>query len=115
MNDVHCGNGNTNTHEIIVTEVSVDDFIACIYENQWYVGKILDMDDQDVQVTFLEKAKAKFRWPTSPDIIWCNKENVIYKLDSLEPSGKSERFWKINAEDIKYIEESFVALTNASQ
>jgi cell fate regulator YaaT (PSP1 superfamily) len=114
MNDVHCGNGNTNTHEIIVTEVSVDDFIACIYENQWYVGKILDMDDQDVQVTFLEKAKAKFR-PTSPDIIWCNKENVIYKLDSLEPSDKSERFWKINAEDIKYIEESFVALTNASQ
>ena len=61
MNDVHCGNGNTNTHGIIVTEVSVNDFIVCIYENQWYVGKILDMDDQDVQVIFLEKAKAKFR------------------------------------------------------
>ena len=68
---------NEHTHEIIVTEVSIYDSIACIYENQWYIGKILDMDDQDVQVTFLEKANAMFRWPTSPDIIWCNKENVI--------------------------------------
>jgi hypothetical protein len=54
------------------------------------------MDDQDVQVTFLEKAKAMFRWSTSPDIIWCNKENVIYKLDSLEPSGKSDSKSHIN-------------------
>lgn len=111
MNDVHCDDENANTHEITVTGVSVDDFIAFIYENQWYVGKIPDMDDQDVQVTFLEKAKAMFRWPTSPDIIWCNKENIIYKMDILEPSGKSERFRKINAEDGKSIEESFVAHT----
>ena len=33
MNDVPCGDENANSHEIIVTEVSVDDFIACIYEN----------------------------------------------------------------------------------
>ena len=73
------------------------------------------MDDQDVQVIFLEKAKAMLRWLTSSDIIWCNKENVIYKLDSLEPYGKSERVWKINAEDRKYIEESFLAHANAIQ
>ncbi|CAC5424573.1 unnamed protein product [Mytilus coruscus] len=100
---------NEDYHEIIIVEVSVDDFIASVYEGQWYIGKILDMDDEDVQVTFLERTIAMFRWPTSPDTIWCKKSDGFYKLDHLEPSGKSKRFWKISPEDRTRIENNFEA------
>ncbi|VDI36208.1 Hypothetical predicted protein [Mytilus galloprovincialis] len=30
---------NEDFHEIIIVEVSVDDFIACVYEGQWYIGE----------------------------------------------------------------------------
>ena len=96
-------------HKIFISEVSVDDYVACLYEDHWYIGKILDMDDEDVQVTFLERLETMFRWPSSPDVIWHNKLNVIHKLDHQEPSGKSKQFWKITQDDMKIIKENYAA------
>ena len=49
-------------HKILAVEVSVSDsFVTCCYEDQWYIGKCLDMDDEDVQVTFLKRTKVLFK------------------------------------------------------
>jgi hypothetical protein len=50
-------------------DISVDDVIACTYENQWYIGKVLGIDEFDAEVTFMEKVKNMYRWPTHPDIL----------------------------------------------
>ena len=60
----------------------MEDYVACVYDNLWYIGRIVDMDDDDVHVTFLEKTKENYRWPYAPDIIW-RKTDVQYKLKSL--------------------------------
>lgn len=103
------GYKDDTSQNIIVLEISVEDYVVCVYDGKWYIGKILDIDEEDVQVTFMEKAKAMYKWPLTPDVIWCDKANVIYKIDNLEPSGKSERFWKLKADDRNQIQENFLA------
>lgn len=52
-------------HKILAVEVSVSDsFVTCCHEDQWYIGKCSDMDDEDVrhvQVTFLKRTKVLFK------------------------------------------------------
>ena len=38
-------------------DLSVDDIIVCIYENKWYIGIVLNVDESDIEMSFMEKVK----------------------------------------------------------
>ena len=46
-----------------------DEFVAAIYQREWYIGKVVDSDKTEVEIDFMEKKKALFHWPTKKDQI----------------------------------------------
>ncbi|KAK6186926.1 hypothetical protein SNE40_006182 [Patella caerulea] len=82
---------------------SENDYVIAIYENLWYVGRVLKVDhnDKDVHVTFMYTTQTKdedtkFRWPNPPDIIWVDFDDVVMIIDPPDPIGKSHRQFKID-------------------
>ncbi|XP_046581256.1 sodium-dependent noradrenaline transporter-like [Haliotis rubra] len=53
--------------------------IAAIYEGEWCVGRIEDIDheDGDCEITFLQKSKGLFKWLAKEDKLWVDGANII--------------------------------------
>jgi hypothetical protein len=99
-----------NTESICETpEYETGDFVAAVYEDEVYIGKIIDIDEESVQVKFMEngsKIKECLRWPTKEDIIWIEPDTILCKVHEPVHSGKGKRFFKISDEDKKKIDEA---------
>ena len=93
----------TNNEIFVDTETySIVDYIIAIYENKWKVDKIVDTDPEDeggfmYNVSFIEKRKKMFHWPGKKDIIWYKNTDIKCKLNTLAPSGKSVRMYKLES------------------
>lgn len=64
--------------------VSVGKWVSAMYEADWYVEQIQEVDESesDVLISFMEKIKSKdskhkFRWPRVPDEIWADLTSVV--------------------------------------
>ena len=93
-----------NSAEIVTDDTEtydIGDYIIAIYENKWYVGKIVNTDLEDengfMYVSFMEKRKKMLQWPRNKDIIWCKNIDIKFKLRTPIPSGKSERMYKLES------------------
>lgn len=70
---------NTDTYVTSSVGASSDifyhagEFVACVYEGKWYVGEVqsVDIDDQDIEIKFMEKTKEQYRWPRNEDKFGC--------------------------------------------
>ena len=53
----------TPSKEANSTSFGLGEFVACIYNEEWYIGEIVDIDEdeQDVEITFMEKSKELYR------------------------------------------------------
>lgn len=91
---------------------TIDEYVAAVYLDNWYIGQIrdIDTDDNTVEVSFLEKKKSLFQWPSRSDIIWVDNSSVLCKISPPKPSGKSKRMLVVNPIDIIKIEELFSRL-----
>ena len=68
----------------------VDSFVVAVYQNKWYVAKVLDKDkepgaeqgDEYILLSFMEQAADRncFKWPEKKDILNTLKDDVIYKM-----------------------------------
>ena len=85
------------------------EFVACIYNEEWYIGEIVDIDEdeQDVEINFMEKSKELYRWPRREDKIWVSFSNVLYVINRHAPCGKSQRNYRIDESDIERIRNTF--------
>jgi len=81
---------------------NVDEYVAARYDNDWYIIKVLDVDDtnNELEVTFMQNKKQKFQWPSREDIIWIPFQLVICKLSGLKPTGKSHRMFILDHNDL---------------
>ena len=88
-----------------------DDFIAVIYVGAWYVGRIVEIDPDDdgfdYRVTFMQKKKALFQWPSNEDVVWRKKSHILCKTSPPIASGKSERMYRLSKEELEDIESRF--------
>jgi len=82
------------------------DFVAAVYESDWYIGQIVDMDESDseVEVKFMTKAKSMYKWPQCEDRLWDKASAIVCTVQSLAPSGKSKRLFKMSTEEESKIE-----------
>ena len=83
--------------------------MACIYNEEWYIGEIVDIDEdeQDVEINFMEKSKELYRWPRREDKIWVSFSNVLCVINRPAPCGKSQRNYRIDESDIERIRNTF--------
>ncbi|XP_041349280.1 uncharacterized protein LOC121368607 [Gigantopelta aegis] len=58
---------------IDIQDLRRDLFIAAMYGNKWYIGKILqvekDASNLPVEVSFMKQSRQMFQWPPRPDVI----------------------------------------------
>ena len=50
---------------------------------QEYLGKILALDDEDAQITFLRDRGSFYTFPNVEDISWVSLEQIVCKLGHL--------------------------------
>ena len=89
-------------------------FVAAIYEKQWYIGRIeeVDQSDETFHITFMTEAKTKqsvkcFQWPRRDDKLWLDISNVLCTITEPLPTGKSRRQFTIPQQDLDKIERLF--------
>ena len=80
------------------------DFIASFYDEHWWVGLVIDLDDKsnDVLVKFMSPhgPSSSFSWPRRDDVCWVPGSAIIriLKTPSTTSSGRS---YKLDASDSK--------------
>ncbi|XP_048256959.1 uncharacterized protein LOC125382708 [Haliotis rufescens] len=87
-------------------------FLAAIYDGNWFIGKVLevDIDDGDTKKTFMEKTQDKgktYKWPSRPDEIWIEFDDVLCFIDEPVAIGKTRRQYNVAARDVARIEKAF--------
>ncbi|MES9879799.1 MAG: hypothetical protein ABW185_02860 [Sedimenticola sp.] len=92
------------------------EFVAAEYEGQWFVGRITDIDDSELQINFMTSHSGKigssFKWPNARDEIWIHTRDVIMRLPEPQPSGKSRRLFKLPTTLVDEVNTMFNAKLN---
>lgn len=85
----------------VFDHLNVGDYVAARYDENIYVGKVqvIDRDEGDCQINFMEKAKELYRWPTKKDILWVEGTDILIRLQEPLQTGKSRRLFKIRDEE----------------
>jgi hypothetical protein len=90
-------NVNVGTHQLNYM-YTIGDFVAAAYENKCFIGKIADEDEAEFEIDFMEERKSLYQWPRNKDILWIKKSDVLFKVDTPNPTGKSARMFKFSDE-----------------
>ena len=95
--------------ENLITTYNENDYVATKYLDNWYVGKILQIDetDNEAEMSFMKQKKNLFQWPSTEDILWVTQDDIICKIKDPKPSGKSARMYRLEREDLAKIEQLY--------
>lgn len=87
-------------------EILVGEYVAALYDDKTYIGKVIECDDEDdeVEITFMENVRKLLQWPKHEDRIWINKKDILCSVSEPVPTGKSKRMFKLAASDMANIE-----------
>ena len=88
---------NSKRQKVTVTEdeltsEEITGFITCVYDKQWWVACVLqmDVDCEEVTVSFLHPhgPSRTFKYPKQPDILDIPFSDVLTKVDPRTSSGR---------------------------
>jgi len=103
---------NADTVDEDQTTLAEDDYVSAIYENEWFIGQVMVIDEEEgeVHINFMQKCSKTtdtFKWPSTPDRIWIEKSKILKTISAPEPCGKSRRSFKMSNMDIEVVERLF--------
>lgn len=83
----------TNTPLCTISELKKNDFIVCVYDNEWYPAEIQDINAEhnDVFVTFFSPPGPRTSFKKSSEQCWVPIANVLQKITPLQLSKSSAR------------------------
>jgi hypothetical protein len=87
------------TNEIVEMKYAVGDHVAAVYEDNWFIGKIVGKDADEYEVKFMESKKLLFQWPRHKDIVWMKPGEILTRIDAPQTTGKSKRMYKLGEND----------------
>lgn len=69
------------------TTYATGDFVSAVYVKNWYVGKIVDTDEDDsrldYEVSIMENTNNYlFQWPQKDDTVWCSEQVILCKISA---------------------------------
>lgn len=85
-----------------IDNIKEGDFVAGLYDEEIYVGRVVDCDDGQYEVTFMEhgsKIKDCLKWPKNEDKIWIEAKHIVCKVDEPIPTGRGKRMFKLSEVD----------------
>ncbi|KAH3858959.1 hypothetical protein DPMN_101604 [Dreissena polymorpha] len=77
------------------TEYVINEFVAAVYQQKWYIGKVIKTDQYDIKIDFMEERKQLFRWPTRKDKLWVKKTDVLCTIAAPIATGKSNIMFQL--------------------
>ena len=85
--------------------VEVDDYVAAVYECKAHVGKVLEVDELDVHISFLAhkgdlSISTTFVIPNVPDEVWVAKENILCIVHHPNEDKRGKRAWLVLDETV---------------
>ena len=90
----------------------VNEYVAAVYEGKWYIGKVVDIDEneREVEIDFMESRKCLFQWPRIPDLIWLKSKKILCQINAPVATGKSQRMFQMSNDDKDKIIKLYSAL-----
>lgn len=80
----HLYQPETQSLGLKVSELQPGQFVACIYDNVWWIGNIceISLSEQDASIDFMHPhgPNASFHWPVRKDICWVPEQHIIAVL-----------------------------------
>ena len=103
----NCSSVMTNVPNFVECQPGI--YIACIYDEEWYVGLITETSEEcrDVYVKFMKRFnELMLLWPQGyGNECWIPFEDIICITSSPEPQGSRARQFKIKSTDYDLIVE----------
>ena len=88
--------------------VRVNDWVAADYEGNWYVGQVvqIDEDDGELEVSFMTRGKGNsFKWPAQKDVLWLERHSILCVIEPLVPLGRTGRIFKVTDVTVELFEQ----------
>ena len=87
-------------------------YVACIYDNQWYIGHIIEKNivENDVFVNFMQQGRGNtFVWPPENrvDKCWVPAQHILCSIEAPSMKHHGGRQYKISEHNFKQIKDLF--------
>lgn len=99
----------------VANDPNINDFVAAMYNEKWYLGKIMDIDptDKEIYISFMNtsdlKGQLTFRWPRNPDELWVANEEILCSVDEPQVKGTKRAVYRLKDDDLRKIQAAFDA------
>lgn len=105
INSVHAGVNN----QIVANECQPGCYIACTYDNEWYIGMVTERSDEenDVFVKFMKRARTSntLSWQQNTyNECWIPFQDVLCIVSAPQLQGHGGRHYKLTNEDFEIIQ-----------
>jgi hypothetical protein len=74
----------TSFEYVPVANVQPGQYVACIYDNSWWIGNIceISVQEHDALINFLHPhgIARSFHWPTRQDTCWIHEQQIIAQI-----------------------------------
>ena len=86
VNDVSAQE-HINADDIVRHQYGTNTFVAALYDEKWYISKILEYDPEDnsYQMSFMTEGSNKrgvtFKWPEKEDILWLPHSDIVCAVE----------------------------------
>ena len=94
------------TSEILINDIKVGNYYACIYDNEWCICIATDIsfEKQDVHFRFMNKSQHNtFSWPRRRDFCRVLINHIFHSISSISVQGHGARNYKLNDEEYSAI------------
>lgn len=100
----------------LTLELKVGNYVAACYDKDWFIGKILEIDEEDNEllITFLQPCKKTlpgtrplYKWPANHDELWVKTNETLCNVSEPSKHGRSGRSFEISQEDFETATETF--------
>ena len=101
------GSFSFETNSLITQQsFKIMDYVSCMYDGFWWVGLIVEIEEQDALVQFLHPhgPSSSFYWPDHDDSCWVPKESLLCKLTTLKTA--TGRNYSISQTELTQVEAS---------
>ncbi|KAF5284065.1 hypothetical protein FQR65_LT13611 [Abscondita terminalis] len=65
--------------------ITVGNYVIVKYHNKNYPGIVKDIDNDDYEVSVMERINEQWKWPDIPDQIWYSKNQIVNKISEPNP------------------------------
>ncbi|GBN69707.1 hypothetical protein AVEN_136802-1 [Araneus ventricosus] len=90
------------------SEPSLHNYVACVYEENWWIGLVSEFKEGDYAIAFMHphRPSETFYWPERQDECPIPSQHILCVIETPEITSHTGRLYKIGATSKKKIDDS---------